>query len=341
MKKISIVIGCYNVSEYLDRCWASLKTQTIGIENIECIFVDDASNDGGKTWEVLQRIENEAPESVMIIHSEQNGGPGGARNKGIAYAGGKYLLFLDADDEFLPNSCEKLFELAEEKETDIIQFNHIITRGEIKKVNQGPKGNTLYTIETDNDRVRFLNATTVSYGCWNKLYRMDMVKESQAVFAEKVVYEEPLFVYPMFLYAKRIYITDEVFYIYNIHEGSIVTAKIGKKLTDHPQVQLMLLEYCLQRPDLFKKYSEVIECYFLWSYYCETIMFAAQRADTVLSAEYFAQMQAICLKLFPNWRENAMIKRTPADVQELMNSLYIKIGSQQELNDFIKHAGKL
>ena len=70
-------------------------------------------------------------------------------------------------------------------------------------------------------------------------------------------------------------------------------------------------------------------------------MFAAQRPDAFLPVEYFAQMQALCLKLFPNWRESAMIKRTPADVQELMNSLYKRIESQQELNSFIKQAGEV
>ena len=49
-KKISIIIPCHNSSETLDNAWNSLKNQTLGIENIECIFVDDASDDDGKTW---------------------------------------------------------------------------------------------------------------------------------------------------------------------------------------------------------------------------------------------------------------------------------------------------
>ncbi len=335
MKKISIVIGCYNVSEYLERCWESLKAQTIGLDNIECIFVDDASDDDGKTWEVLNIIENECPD-VMIIGAEEHVGPGGARNIGISYASGKYLQFLDADDELLPDACEKLFELAEEKEADIIQFSHIIKAGDITKNSICTEEDRLYTIENDEDRTRFLNATTVTYGCWNKLYLMDIVRQSEALFAENMVYEEPLFVYPMFLYADRIYITKDTFYVYHIHSGSIVTSKIGKKLTDHPQVQLMLLEYLMKRPEIFSKYAKAIECYFLWSYYCETLMFAGQRQDAYLSLEYFTQMQALCLKLFPNWTQNEIIKNTSRDVQDLMNTLYEKYESQQDLDELIR-----
>ncbi len=49
MKKVSIVVPCYNVAQYLDRCVESLVNQTIGIENLEIILVDDASTDAEGT----------------------------------------------------------------------------------------------------------------------------------------------------------------------------------------------------------------------------------------------------------------------------------------------------
>ena len=55
-KKISIIIPCYNVSMFLDRCMESLEKQTIGIENLEIILINDASKDAtlGKIllWEM-------------------------------------------------------------------------------------------------------------------------------------------------------------------------------------------------------------------------------------------------------------------------------------------------
>lgn len=51
MKKISVIIPCYNVSAYIDRCMTSIVSQTMGMDSLEIICVDDASTDD--TWEKL------------------------------------------------------------------------------------------------------------------------------------------------------------------------------------------------------------------------------------------------------------------------------------------------
>ena len=79
-KKISIVIACHNSADTLSDTWDSLKKQTIGLNSLECIFVDDASDDDGATWQKLIEIESEAPASVLIVHLEENMRQGGARN---------------------------------------------------------------------------------------------------------------------------------------------------------------------------------------------------------------------------------------------------------------------
>lgn len=55
MKKVSVVVPCYNAAVYLDKCMEYLLKQTIGIDNIEIILVDDASTDNGATWEIIIR----------------------------------------------------------------------------------------------------------------------------------------------------------------------------------------------------------------------------------------------------------------------------------------------
>ena len=65
------------------------------IEFIEAIFIDDASDDNGKTWHLLNEIEQEAPDSVIIVHLEENMRQGGARNTALQYVTGTYLMFLD------------------------------------------------------------------------------------------------------------------------------------------------------------------------------------------------------------------------------------------------------
>ena len=129
MKKITTITPCHNSTKYLRKCWESLKNQTIGIENMEVIFVDDASDDDGATWEMLLSFEKEAPESVMIVHLEENLRQGGARNVGLSYASGEYVQFLDSDDSLRLEALEELYGIAKEKQTDVLQYDFVQPNG--------------------------------------------------------------------------------------------------------------------------------------------------------------------------------------------------------------------
>lgn len=52
-----------------------------------------------------------------------------------------------------------------------------------------------------------------TYGCWNKLYKRSMVINANTAFAENVIYEEPLFVYPLLFYANKL-VKCPINYIY-------------------------------------------------------------------------------------------------------------------------------
>ena len=339
--KISIVIPCYNAADSIYTTWGSIKRQTYGIENIEAIFVDDASTDDGATLSKLMEIEQEAPQSVIVIPSEKNGGPGGAVNSGIEYASGDYLQIVGADDELADDAMEKLYAIAVENDTDIIQYNHTLILNGNRKVNMVSVGNKLICIDDHDSRISFLNATSVTYGCTNKFYKMDLIRSTGVKFAENVVYEEPLFVYPLFLYAKRVYFYEEGLYYYYLHPNSIVTSKIGKKILDHPKVQLMVLADCMNRTELYEEYKDVIACYFLWSYYCETLFFAVENPDSILPLNYFTEMQNVCKKLFPDWRDNPQIRRTSKETIQLLESIDKTFTTQNELDKFIHEVKEL
>ena len=64
-KKISVIIPCYNVSMFIDRCMESLEKQTIGIDNLEIILINDASKDA--TLGKILLWEMKYPESIIAI----------------------------------------------------------------------------------------------------------------------------------------------------------------------------------------------------------------------------------------------------------------------------------
>lgn len=118
-KKISVIIPCYNVEKYIDRCFRSLVYQTLGMDKLEIIFVNDASTDA--TIDHLRRFEAQYPDDVLLIDLQVNGGQGAARNIGIQYASCDFIGFVDGDDMIEPDMYEKMLSIAIEKQCDIAE----------------------------------------------------------------------------------------------------------------------------------------------------------------------------------------------------------------------------
>ena len=100
---ISIIVPVYNVDSYLSSCLNSLLNQTY--PDIEIICVDDGSTD--RSREILKQYESKY-EKIKVF-TKPNGGPSSSRNFGIAKAKGDFVCFVDADDELLPESIERLY----------------------------------------------------------------------------------------------------------------------------------------------------------------------------------------------------------------------------------------
>jgi glycosyltransferase involved in cell wall biosynthesis len=96
--RASVVIPLYQKAPYVQRALISVAEQTI--RDIEIIVVDDGSTDGGAD------IARAFPDPRVRVISQENMGPGAARNRGIAEAGAPVVAFLDADDEWLPTFME-------------------------------------------------------------------------------------------------------------------------------------------------------------------------------------------------------------------------------------------
>ena len=99
---ISIIIPVYNGQSFLQRCFSTLEKQNYN--NLEIIFIDNNSIDNSK--EIIQNYCKNKKNWRIINCSKQ--GPGFARNKGLNEAMGKYISFLDIDDEIHPNKHDIL-----------------------------------------------------------------------------------------------------------------------------------------------------------------------------------------------------------------------------------------
>ena len=106
MKKVSVVIPCYNQSKYLPDAVLSVINSTY--KNIEIIVVNDGSTD--ITEENLKKL---LPDNVILLN-QKNSGVCTARNNGINASTGEYILPLDADDKIAPEYIEKAVKILDE-----------------------------------------------------------------------------------------------------------------------------------------------------------------------------------------------------------------------------------
>lgn len=113
---LSVIVPVYNVEDYLNACLDSLQAQTFS--DIEMVCVNDGSPDGSR--EILAKRQKE--DARIVIVDKPNGGLSSARNAGIDAACGAYVGFLDADDRFTPNACQRIVEAFAETDADVVTF---------------------------------------------------------------------------------------------------------------------------------------------------------------------------------------------------------------------------
>ena len=113
-KKVCIVVPVYNAEKFLGYCLNSILSQSY--TNWTAILVDDGSKDG--SLEICNRYAKLDPRFKVI--SQPNGGVSKARNKGLEFAEGDYLEFLDSDDCLAQDTLAKQIALAEEYNSQLV-----------------------------------------------------------------------------------------------------------------------------------------------------------------------------------------------------------------------------
>jgi len=124
-KLVSIITPVHNSEKFLSQCMDSVLAQTYS--DWEHILVDDFSSDGSVA--LIKTFQEKDPR-IKYYGLQKNSGAGMARNKGIEFAKGKYIAFLDSDDVWYPEKLEKQLHFMEQNNyhftfTDYDQINEV------------------------------------------------------------------------------------------------------------------------------------------------------------------------------------------------------------------------
>lgn len=228
--QISIIVPVYNAGRYLARCVRSIMGQTC--RAVEVILVDDGSTDASAALCDALAAEDGR---VRVIH-QANAGVSAARNAGIEAAQGKYLQFVDADDELLPGYSAALLQKAKASEADLVISGYRNVRNGIQSSQLPPQIN-ISTAKDLAEHFEMFYFSMLLNSPWNKLYRLALVQQG---FPLGVPMGEDFMFNMAFLEnAKTVAVTHEDGYLY-MHRADSDSASM--RFSRH-RVSSML-EYC-------------------------------------------------------------------------------------------------
>ena len=235
LKKIlSIVIPIYNSSKSIERCLLSIKQQNVNKNKIEIIAVDDGSTDD--SLEIIKRCKN-----IKVYHQE-NKGVGAARNFGIEKAKGKYIWFVDSDDEILPGSItDSWLKKLELSNIDMFLFG-----------TEGRRNGKNFNIVNDREQLLVRGdfskslvdvfSKNILNPLWNKMYLRKTIVDNSIRFNGFKVGEDACFNYKVISNSELIQVSTDIKYIYYFDSVTSVKHKYDSDHMKDASERMLLME---------------------------------------------------------------------------------------------------
>ncbi|MET9474621.1 glycosyltransferase [Streptomyces sp. NBC_00562] len=220
---VTVVIPAYNAATTIGKALQSAVNQTY--ELVEVVIVDDASTDN--TLDVVKNFAGNNNRVRVLRRSTNSGGVGAPRNLGIAQAAGRYVMFLDADDELPPRACELLLAGALETGSDITAGKAVrVNRATGESEGWAPEVYAMGRIVPSLVEFPLLLTDPIAAA---KLYRVDFLRAGGVWFPEGVFYEDTYFSTVAGCLADGItVITDPVYRWMWEPDGGSITGRTGE-----------------------------------------------------------------------------------------------------------------
>ena len=226
MIKLSIIIPHYNSADLLKKLLSTIPN----IPELQVLVVDDFSTQ--KLDELKECKQKFTNTNVEFYTNECKKSAGGARNTGLKYAKGQWLLFADADDYFIDgfyDTVKKYFD----KDYDSVYFVPTSIDLRTNKVSDRHH-NSKILISTYLERPTTRNCLRMKYkivGPVSILIRSDVVHNNKIRFDEQKVANDVMAVIQIAFHAKTVCASEEVIYCITKQEGTL-TAVLSKENFD-------------------------------------------------------------------------------------------------------------
>ena len=235
--KLSIIVPIYNVEQYILECVQSVYRQALTENDFELILVNDGTQDN--SFGVIKDIIHEHTNIIVVEQSNQ--GLSAARNTGLLYAKGDYILFLDSDDLLIDNTIPSLLALSEKMPDLIVAGFKKMNNDEIHNF-MAPSQDRIIVEEKSGEELFLRDLNPQQCYVWRTLYKKEFLDNNNLKFIRDIFFEDVPFTTECYLKARRCVKTSQIFYIYRQRVDSIVSTLNIKKIFDFNTVLARLWE---------------------------------------------------------------------------------------------------
>lgn len=243
-KLISIIIPCYNIENYIEKCIESIENQTY--KDIEIIAVDDCSKDGTlvKLKELQEKYSN-----LQVYQNDKNRGAAYSRNFAMKKAKGEYIGFVDSDDYITDDYYEKLMETAEKEKADLVATD-------IEIVYENNYNAPILSRACLGEVTKFnlVNNGLAASPC-NKIIKKELIEKYP--FLEGKINEDVASILPAIVKAKKVAYVQGIKYFYVQRNNSVQNEEVTTKRLE----MFDSINTCFERikdDKDFKKYQSAI-----------------------------------------------------------------------------------
>ena len=236
---LTLSIPVYNMASYLPRCMNALLSQTN--QNFEILLIDDGSTDCSST--MCDAYAADYPDLIRVIH-KKNGGLSSARNTGIDNAKGTHIVFPDPDDWVEPDYVEKLLTYQRQHEADLVCTGYYIDT-ETNCIPAKPATPPVTMTGTEAQKALILPPQLSGFA-WNKLFRLDIIRENSLRFLDDVGITEDLdFAYRYLAFCRKVHFApSDRTYHYFQRDGAATRSGFSKRKLDSLHTYKKIIADC-------------------------------------------------------------------------------------------------
>ncbi len=292
MSKVSIIVPCYNVGKYIEKCLDSLISQTF--KDLDILCINDGSQDN--TLAILKKYAKK--DKRVKVFNQDNMGIGAARNRGLQEVRSEYLMFCDADDWYDPKMCDTMYKTIVKEDVDFVvcktreHFESDDLMRRAKNFHDWLNAKMLGRVVLD-----YASKSEIPQTLWDKIFKVEHIRKYDIKFPHLSGPEDIGFFFSYLSVSKIGYFINFTLYNHLTREDSIQGEIAKHSLAKSPANHLAAISHVIDFLSEWKILADNLWVYeFLQKYIRLFLSYFETEEDKV---NFLRDVHILLLRVFP------------------------------------------